>query len=188
MTRKSAPKRPHRFTARLERSTNKLWGAHLAVPQEVAAALNGPDHRRVVCRLNAALEYQCALIPHGRGRFVITVNTSLRQKLGLEIGHEARVELTRDESAYGLPVPEELTELFRQDKAGKRLFHALTKGRQRTLLYIVGKPKDPEARAHRAVVILRHLAENDGVINYRRLSAALKDPRTRPPRRQGPRP
>jgi hypothetical protein len=188
VTRAAAARGVHRFTARLERSTNKLWGAHLVVPPAVAAALDGPDHRRVLCRLNATVEYQCALIPQAKGRFVITVNTSLRQKLGLEIGHEARVELARDESAYGLPVPEELTELFRQDKTGKRLFHALTKGRQRTLLYIIGKPKDPASRAHRAVEILRHLATNDGVIDYRTLSAALKDPRTRPPRRQGPRP
>ena len=114
---------------------------------------------------------------------MVSVNKGLRDALDLAIGDEVRVELVRDESDYGLPVPGELNELFRQDAHGKRLFHALTKGRQRTLLYIIGKPKDPQSRADRAVVVLRHLAANAGAIDYRRLAVDLKGPR----RRQGSR-
>lgn len=186
MTRRSAV-RTHRFTAVLERSDNKLWGAHLRVPETVAALASGPKDRRVRCRLNGEAEYQCAMVPFGGGRYVLTVNKSLRERLGLAIGSSVRVSIRRDESEYGLPVPEELAELFRQDTTGRKLFHALTKGKQRTLLYIIGKPKDPDVRARHAVTILRHLQSNSGAINYRQLAAALKGPRrgVPPDRRKG---
>lgn len=38
-------------------------------------------------------------------------------------------------------MPEELEELLHQDEEGNRLFHALTPGKQRTLLYYIGAPK-----------------------------------------------
>jgi uncharacterized protein YdeI (YjbR/CyaY-like superfamily) len=87
------------------------------------------------------------------------------------------VSLKKDKSEYGLPVPDELNELFRQDAEGNRLFHALTRGRQRTLLYIVGSAKDSDKRILRAIVIINHLKANKGRINYRQLNASLKDPR-----------
>ena len=76
-----------RFTSLLERSENRLWGAHIAVPPAVAKKFEaGGGPRRVVCSLNASEERQCAIIPAGKGRFVITVNKGLREKLGLAFG------------------------------------------------------------------------------------------------------
>jgi len=84
--------------------------------------------------------------------------------------------LMPDDSEYGLPLPEELKELFRQDPAGKKLFHALTPGKQRTLLYIVGNVKHTEKKVFRSLAIIRHLKENNGTIDYKKLNTALKDP------------
>ena len=137
--------------------------------------LSNGDSRRVVCTLNGAAEYQCAMLPHGNGTFVITVNKKLRDTLGLSFGMEVNVRLKKDTSEYGLPLPEELKELFRQDKEGDKVFHTLTPGKQRTLLYFVGKGKSPEKRAMQAIVIVNHLKANKGKINYRQLSASLKN-------------
>ncbi|MBK8504974.1 MAG: hypothetical protein IPL46_23810 [Saprospiraceae bacterium] len=38
-------------------------------------------------------------------------------------------------------MPEELGELLQMDDKANDLFHALTAGKQRNLLFIVGKPK-----------------------------------------------
>jgi hypothetical protein len=168
-----------RFTSVLEKSNNKLWGCHFSVPNTIVKRLAGKDSRRVVCMLNDTIEYQCAMLPHGSGTFVITVNKKIRDTLKLDFGDKVQVSLKKDESKYGLPLPEELKELFRQDKEGSKLFHALTKGKQRTLLYIIGKVKDPEKRVTQAITIVRHLKTNNGTINYRQLSGALKDPRRR---------
>lgn len=166
--------KPLRFTATLEKSTNRLWGSHLRVPQLVAKKLVREGSRRVLRTLNGSESHHCALLPYGGGSFVLSVNKKWCKTLNLEIGSEVRVGLQRDESAYGLPIPAELKELFRQDKKGSRLFHSLTQGRQRTLLYIIGSARDPNARAWKAAIILRHLLDNDGKILYRPLYQSLK--------------
>ncbi len=162
------------FTATLEESHNKLWGSHVRVPDSIARRLIDPKSRRVIRTLNGSPEHQCALLPFGKGVFVLSVNRQWCHALNLGIGSKVRVGLRKDESKYGLPLPEELEELFRQDKEGSRLFHALTTGRQRTLLYIIGKAKTPEGRAWSASIVLRHLRESGGRIHYRQLDQALK--------------
>lgn len=166
--------KPLRFTAILEKSTNKLWGSHLRVPQSVAKKLARGGSRRVLRTLNGSETHQCALVPYGEGCFVLSVNKKWCDALHLEIGSEVKVGLQRDESKYGLPMPAELSELLRQDNEGNRLFHALTSGRQRTLLYFIGAAHNPDARAWRASGIIRHLRDNNGKINYRQLNQSLK--------------
>lgn len=105
---------------------------------------------------------------------MLTINKQLRTSLGLAFGSRVRVALRADQSRYGLPLPKELQAAFRLDGTWKRLFHALTPGRQRTLLYIVNRGTSVEERSFRAVTILKHLEENQGVLNYRRLASLLK--------------
>lgn len=162
------------FASRLEKSTNKLWGAHVEVPAALVKKLTQGTSRRVVCKLNDTIEYQCAMLPFGDGKFVISVNKSFRDKLGLKFGDLVRASLRKDESKYGLPMPEELKELLKQDKEGGKLFHTLTLGKQRTLLYIIGKGKDSDLRIARSLIIVNHLKSNGGKINYKKLSGVLK--------------
>ncbi len=171
--------RPVSFVSTLQRSTNRLWAAHLPVPVTAVRRLSSQGSRRVVCTLNGSKTFRCALVPYASGRWVITVNQSLRRSLSLEFGDRVEVGLTSDESRYGHPMPPELAEAMRQDTVARAYFNALTMGRQRTLLYIVNGVKDPVRRAHRATVILRHLSKNRGVLRYRELAGELKSPRTR---------
>ncbi|MFA6457076.1 MAG: DUF1905 domain-containing protein [Bacteroidota bacterium] len=166
----------YRFTSSLEKSDNKLWGCHFRVPKKIALALSEPGSRRVVCTLNGKERYQCAILHFKTGLPVISVNKKVRDSLGVTFGSEVEVNLTKDDSDYGLPLPEELAEVFKQDAAGKKLFHALTAGKQRTLLYIIGNVKDPEKRVLRSLAIVRHLKENKGSIDYKKLNILLRNP------------
>jgi hypothetical protein len=177
MKAESPKERSFRFTSVLERSENKLWGCHFRVPVRMAKELIDSSSRRVICTLNNSVPYQCAILHRGEGLFLITVNKGLREKLGLEFGMEIQVGLKKDRSEYGLPMPEELQELLHQDTEGKKLFHALTRGKQRTLLYIIGSAKSSPKRISRAIIIVKHLKSNRGNINYRQLYTAMKDPR-----------
>jgi bifunctional DNA-binding transcriptional regulator/antitoxin component of YhaV-PrlF toxin-antitoxin module len=131
--------------------------------------------RRVVCTLNGKHTFQCALLPSG-GQFYIIVNKQIRDKLGIAAGDKVKVELSKDESKYGLPMPKEFREVLKQDRDGDRLFHGLTPGKQRTILYYVGKTKDIDRRIHMALVIVEHLKNNDGKIIYPKLAEELKRP------------
>ena len=168
-------KRRHTFSATLEKSTNKLWGAHLIVPASIAAAVTRDGSRRVLCSLNGAEERQCALVRYAKGTLVVTVNKKLRESLRVEMGERLQVRLCKDKSRYGLPLPEEFKGLLLQDAEGNRYFHALTAGKRRTLLHIVGSVKDPDIRLTRSLIVIRHLKTNMGKIDYRRLSEMLRN-------------
>ena len=164
------------FTSELEESTNRLWGCHFGVPTLVSDTLIAEsEDKRMVCTLNEKETYQCALLPRGDGTYLITVNKKIQTKLGLKIGSKVNVSLRKDESEYGLPMPEELAELLKQDEEGNRLFHALTPGKLRTLLYIVGQPKNTEIRLHRALAVVEHLKKNNGKIDYKQLNVSVRD-------------
>ncbi len=163
------------FTSTLEESTNKLWGCHFVVPQVVALTLIAQrEDRRVVCVLNEKTTWQCAMLPRGDGTFLITVNKKIQKDQGLTIGSRVQIALRPDDSEFGLPMPEELAEVLAQDPEGHRLFHALTPGKLRTLLYIVGQVKNSDGRIHRSFAIVEHLKINGGKINFRQLNEALK--------------
>ncbi len=163
------------FKSFIEESTNKLWGAHFAVPDLVSKALIEGEDRRVVCTLNEKTTYQCAMLPRGDGSFLITVNKKIRDQWKLKTGSQVHISLCKDHSEYGLPMPEEFAEVLTQDPEGSRLFHALTPGKLRTLLYIAGNVKSSDKRFGRALAILNHLKMNDGKIDYKKLNLDLKD-------------
>lgn len=166
---------PMEFTTTLQKFDSPLWGFHIMVPDAAAAPFLEEKEKRVVCTLNGSEEFQCALMPRGDGSYFININKKLREKLKLKPGSTVTASIRKDESEYGLPMPEELAELLTQDEEGNRLFHALTPGKQRNLLYIVGTPKTSETRIKRAVVCVEHLKANGGKIDFRRLNQDMKE-------------
>ncbi|MBX3287793.1 MAG: DUF1905 domain-containing protein [Acidobacteria bacterium] len=132
-------------------------------------------YKRVVCTINKGKPFYCALMPT-RGEFYIIVNKKKRDEAGVEGGDIVNVLLEKDESKYGLPMPEELAEVMKQDPAGSKLFHKLTEGRQRSLIYLVTNVKDIDRRIHTALTILDHLHDNDGKVIGKQLTEELKRP------------
>lgn len=162
------------FVSSLELSNNKLWGAHFRVPDAIAQVFVAQDAKRVVCTLQGKITYQCALLPKGDGSFLITVNKKFRDELRLKEGSPIQVSLEKDESTYGLPMPEEFSALLEDDPAGAAWFEALTPGKKRTLLYIVQHVKNPDLRILRGMAILEHLKKQSGKVNFRQLNEEMK--------------
>lgn len=167
-----------RLTSVLTQSEHEFGWHFLTFPIEVVAPLNFEDKksRRVVCTINGGHTFQCALLPWTKGGFCIVVNKKIREKLGIAAGDKVKVELEKDESKYGLPMPKELKEVLRQDREADKLFHALTAGKQRTMLYYIAKSKDVDKRIHMSLILVEHLKKNDGKIIFPKLSDELKRP------------
>ena len=165
---------PISFTSILGRFNSNLWAYHILVPEAVSRIFLDARVTRVVCTLNGSLTFQCALMPKGEGVYFINVNKEIRDSLKLKEGMQVQASLVKDESTYGLPMPEELQELLALDEEGDRLFHALTPGKQRNLLYIAGQPKTSDKRIARAIVVIDHLKANGGKIDFKRLYQDLK--------------
>ena len=150
---------------------------YIVVERELMEGLAFPGRtRRCLCTINGQITFNCALLPSGqfKGKFIIAVNKANRAKLGIEAGDTIDVELVRDDSKYGMPMPPEFKEVLAQDPDGKKLFNALTPGKQRTLLWYTQKPKDEDRRIHNALVMIEHLKKNEGKIVWRELGEELK--------------
>ncbi len=163
------------FTTPLENFNTALWTFHIVVLEQYAKPFLDGNDRRVVCTLNGSLEFQCALMPKGDGHFFININKKIRDKLKLQLGSMVEVSLRKDESEYGLPMPEEFGETLAQDEEGNRYFQALTPGKQRNLLYIAGQPKTSDTRLKRAIVLVEHLKANKGKIDFKQLNLDMKE-------------
>ncbi len=171
----SGGRETQRFDSVLSRFDNHFGWYYLPVSEEIGQGFeykNGT--RRVVCTLNGTISKQCALIPFSAGGFFVVVDKRIRTKLGIIEGDTVEVELAADTSKYGLPLAEEFAEVLRQDPEGDRLFHSLTAGKQRSLIYLVGKTKNIDRRIHIALCIIEHLKETDGTIEPERLADAIK--------------
>jgi len=158
------------FEGKLENFNTRLWTFHVKVPKLAAMHFLEQGDKRVVATLNNSLSFQCAIMPAGDGVYFININKKIRDQLKISEGSKIHVKLKKDESEYGLPFPDELKELLAQDKTGNELFHALTPGKQRNLIYAVSQVKNMDLRIHRGLVIIAHLKKNKGKINFRELN------------------
>lgn len=163
-----------KFKTSLQKFNSNLWGYHIAVPMSAVKKFSFGNQRRVICTLNKKITFQCGIMPNKNGYYFININKKIRDALKLKIGIEVDVILQKDDSEYGLQMPEELRELLKQDSAGNKLFQKLTPGRQRTLIYIAGNVKSTDKRINRAIAIVNHLKYTKGIIDYKLLQQDLK--------------
>lgn len=162
------------FTAKLENFNTRLWTWHIKVPKAIAKHYLDMGDKRVVCHLNDTFEFQCAIMSAGEGVYFINLNKKIRDQLGLKEGSRIRVMLEKDESEFGMPVPEEFKEVLKQDKKANTYFEQLTPGKQRNLIYIVGQAKNTDLRILRSIIIIDHLKNNLGKIDFRSLNKELQ--------------
>lgn len=156
-------------------STGSGWH-FLIVEKEIVAKFAFEDKfKRVICSINGSEPFQCALMPWGE-MFYIIVNKKKRDEVGVVAGDMVDVLLVKDESKYGLPMPEEFEEVLKQDPEGDRLFHELSKGKQRSILYLLSRSKDVDTRIHHALIVVEHLRQNEGKIDGEKLYKEMKRP------------
>jgi len=129
---------------------------------------------RVIIEINGAGKIYSGLMPNGKGDFFITISKEVRKRFELELGDEVELIIAPDNSEYGMPVPEELVELWAVDEEAYRVFHTLTPGKQRGLIYQIAKPKGPDTRVKKAVQISEYLKQVNGKLDYKELNAYMK--------------
>ncbi len=169
-----------KFKAKINNHDSSLWGGNISVPDRVAKHfIEKIGTKRIIITIEKIIKYHAALSPFGDGTYFINVNKEVRKKLAKNFGEEINVELEKDDSKYGMPIPEEFEELLLQDEQGEKLFHALTPGRQRSLLHLIGKPKSEEIRLRKGLVVLMHLKTNKGKLDFKLLNQAFKDNKDR---------
>lgn len=164
-----------KFKAQLHKFEGQLWGHHILIPHTLLEDFLKENSRRVLLSISGNKPFACALMPNGKGDWFINLNKEIRVKYNLQIGTELEAELQADLSKYGIPLPEEMEELLLLDEEGSAFFHALTPGKQRSLLHLVGKPKNSDTRLRKAIVIIDYLKEVEGKLDFKELHHAFKN-------------
>ncbi len=161
------------FQATIQKLDYNHWQHHLPVPDRFIADLVTKESRRVLVHYNGQGPFQLALFK-GKEYWYLLINQEIRKKLKVEAGDELDIRLEKDTSEYGHEVPEEFTVMMDQDTEAKMYFDNLTPGKQRSLIYIVGKVKSSESRMKKALAITHHMKEGQGNLDYKRLNELIK--------------
>lgn len=129
---------------------------------------------RILFSINGKGNIPRALLPDGTGNYFILVNKVICKKYDLEPNEEVTLVISPDDSEYGMPLPEELAELWAMDEEAYQVFHQLTPGKQRSLIYQIAKPKGEDTRVKKAVQVSEYLKSVGGKLDYKELNAYIK--------------
>lgn len=163
-----------RFKTTLQKFDSKLWGHHFPIAADIAENFIEGNDRRVLCTVNGLHTIQSALMPYPDGFFIL-INVNVVKKLNLSVGEEVTVQLEKDTSEYGLPMPESFRALLEQDEVGNGFFEQLSPGKKRTLIYVVGNVKNIDSQLNKGLAILDHLKFEQGKLDFRKLNQLIKE-------------
>lgn len=152
----------------------KIYDYRFIIDEQLALPFIDGKNRRVICTFNQKEIKHCALMPSPEGPFIMA-DQQLRKKLGIQEGDEVIVEIRKDESEYGMPVPEEFEACLEMDPEADSIFKKLSNGKQRTLIHLVGKIKSSEIKVRRTLAILDHLKREPEMKDYKSLNETIKE-------------
>ena len=163
-----------KFRSKVEVTDSEPPWHILRVPKSKVADFGFKGNlRRVTCALNGTEPFQCSLFP-SKGDYFLTLGKKLREKLSLEVGKTVTIELAKDESEYGMPMPAEFAEALKQDPEGERLFKALSPGNQRLMLKLIVFVKNVDKRIARSLVGIELLKRSGGKFDYHTQHDAMR--------------
>lgn len=166
----------HTFNCNIEHNTgtSNLYYNHVVVPVDIYEVYRVAGIKRIMCQIADNTPWHGSFIPTGSGDyFIITGKETLKANY-VQVGDQVKMTIWPDESKYGMPISPELEELLLQDPEGSEVFHDLTPGKIRSLLFHVNKYKSSAKRIEKSVVILEHLKANCGKLDWKMLNEAFK--------------
>jgi Bacteriocin-protection, YdeI or OmpD-Associated/Domain of unknown function (DUF1905) len=129
-------------------------GMHYILPDvKIVSRLTKNGNKRAICKLNDTVEFHCAFMSKKEGGHFIIIGSALCKKLKIKPGSEVTAAFSADEREYQFEMPEELKEVLDTDPAAHKIFHSLTKGNQRGLMYLVTLVKSSDKKIERALKI-----------------------------------
>ena len=126
---------------------------YILLDKKTVAPLTKNGNRRVLCRLNDQLEFHAALMPKKEGGFFVNIGSAYCKQLKIRKGTTVTARFSIDTTPYQFEMPEELQEVLSTDEEANAVFHSLTEGNQRGLMYLVTQVKSTDKRIERALKI-----------------------------------
>jgi hypothetical protein len=163
-----------KFTTPLEKFEKSLYPYHVKVPYEIYQSYTQIKIKRILVSFNGGTQVHNAFLSNGDGVKYIKLNKETMKEKDLKVGDMLLVVIEEDKSIYGAPIAHEMKELLMQDEEGERLFHKLTAGKIRSLLFKINGYKTIEKRIETSIITLEHLKANSGKLDWKMLNEAIK--------------
>jgi hypothetical protein len=158
----------------LEEKVDSLWPLHFKIPKEIAEKFIEKDNKRIKCTINDTLRLHSAMLSNSDGYFIILSKPNAK-KLNIQLGEHANLEIEKDASPYGMPMPEEMEMVLDSEMETLDYFEKLSPGKQRSLIHLVRKIKNPDIKVRRALSIAEHLKREKGVLDFKKLNEVIKE-------------
>lgn len=130
---------------------------YILLDKNTVSDLTMNGNKRAICRLNDQVEIHCAIMSKKEGGHFINIGSTVCNKLGIKEGSEVTATFRVDNSEYQFEMPVELKEVLDTDPEADRIFHSLTEGNQRCLMYLVTLMKSSDKRIERALKIVEKI-------------------------------
>lgn len=139
-----------------------LQGTHsIVLPDALVAPFREKGHDRAVVVASfeeKTIRYHAALRKY-QGEYRIMFSQRQQKALGVFPNDYFEVCLEEDRTEFGVEMPPELEEVFRQDPEAADLFRKLSPGACRSVIYGVRGYKTPQRRIDLALDICRRLRQ-----------------------------
>lgn len=114
-------------------------------------------HRRVLCTINDSHTLHAAIQRRKTGEYYIHIGNTTLKKLKLRSGQVLKLSIVPDLSELQFEMPQELQAVLDTDEKAQHVFNSLSKGTQRSLVYLVTLLKTTSKRIERALLIAEKL-------------------------------
>ncbi|MFT7034897.1 MAG: hypothetical protein ACJA2S_003417 [Cyclobacteriaceae bacterium] len=152
---------------------SKVYGLHFPISDSLAVQLVDGHNRRVKCSIAGKVIIRSGLMPF-EDYWYILCNQSIQKQLNIVLGQSIELEIEKDDSEYGMEMPEELQVMLDQELEALAFFEQLTPGKQRNLIYLVSQVKNINSRINKSLAIVAHLIESNGKLDFKRLNELIK--------------
>lgn len=114
-------------------------------------------NQRFQITINNAISWKAGSVSLGNRMAYITISQARMKQLQVDQGDTVLVHLLKDNSKYGMDVPEEFEEFLRQDDYAKERFESLSMGLQRAVIYVVAQLKSSQKRIDKSMFLMENL-------------------------------
>jgi hypothetical protein len=130
-------------------------GHSLHVPEEIGTSFLEAGHHRVevLARFEGKqLKFHAALRRY-KGVIQLMFSKQHQKTLGIFPNDYFSLQFFEDTSKYGVELPEEMAEFFRQDPELEEIFDSLTPGARRSLIYYITRYKVSQTRVDKFLAV-----------------------------------
>lgn len=152
----------HTAILKFDKQGEKTGWTYIVIPADVAAKIKPGNKKsfRVKGKLDAYSFAKTALLPMGKGEFILPLNLTIRKAIGKREGAMLSVQIEEDKSNFIFNV--DMMACLKDEPAAFRFFKSLPGSHQRYFSKWIDSAKTDATKAKRIVLTVNALARGKG--------------------------